>query len=89
MTLKSHLRLPAGAPETCEELARLYLPRKIRDKIGQRNATQVVDWLAVRAQTKDQIEFLDLVSDLLDEYESQFSKIEYSSEPLELLRYKS
>jgi HTH-type transcriptional regulator/antitoxin HigA len=87
MTTKSHLSLPADAPETYEELARIYVPRKIHDKIGQRNATEVVDWLAVRAKTADQVEFLDLVSDLLDEYERQLLKIEDSSEPVELLQY--
>jgi antitoxin component HigA of HigAB toxin-antitoxin module len=87
MTIKSRLSLPADAPETYEELAMIYVPRKIHDKIGQRNATEVVDWLAIRAKTKDQVEFLDLVSDLLDEYECQFSKIDNSSDPLELLQY--
>lgn len=50
------------------------MPRKIHNKIGQQNAAEVVDWLTVRANTTDQVEFLDLVSDLLDEYESQFLK---------------
>jgi antitoxin component HigA of HigAB toxin-antitoxin module len=87
MTIKSNLSLPTDAPETYEELARIYVPRKIHDKIGQRNATEVVDWLAMRAQTSDQVEFLDLVSDLLDEYERQFLKIDDPSDPLELLQY--
>jgi hypothetical protein len=47
MTIKRHLSLPADAPETYEELARLYVLRRIHDKIGQQNATEVVDWLAV------------------------------------------
>jgi HTH-type transcriptional regulator / antitoxin HigA len=87
MTIKSHLSLPPNAPETYEELARIYVPRKIHDRIGQRSATEVVDWLAIRAQTPDQVEFLDLVSDLLDEYERQFIKIDDPSDPLELLLY--
>ena len=87
MTIKSHLSQPGDAPETYEELTRIYAPRKIHDKIGQRNATEVVDWLAIRAKTKDQVEFLDLVSDLLDEYERQFPEIDNSSDPLELLQY--
>jgi HTH-type transcriptional regulator/antitoxin HigA len=87
MTIKSRLSLPPDAPETYEELARLYVPRKIYDKVGQQNATEVVDWLAVRAHTDDQVEFLDLVSDLLDEYESQFVKHDEPSDPLELLQY--
>ena len=87
MTTKSHLSLPADAPETYEELARIYVPRKFHDKVGQRNATEVVDWLAVRAKTADQVEFLDLVSDLLDEYERQFLKTGDPTDPLELLQY--
>jgi antitoxin component HigA of HigAB toxin-antitoxin module len=87
MTAKSHLSLPPDAPETYEELARIYVPRKIHDKIGQQNATEVVDWLAIRAQTPDQVEYLDLVSDLLDEYERQFLKVDHASDPLELLQY--
>ena|SRR5271165_5948869 len=87
MTIKSHFSLPIDAPETYEELARIYVPRKVHDKIGQRNATEVVDWLAVRAQTPDQVKFLDLVSDLLDEYERQFLKSDNSSDPLELLQH--
>jgi hypothetical protein len=39
------------------------------------------------AQTPDQLEFLDLVSDLLGEYERQFLKIDDSSDPFELLQY--
>jgi HTH-type transcriptional regulator/antitoxin HigA len=87
MTTKSHLSLPPDAPETYEELAGILMPRKIHDKIGQRNATEMVDWLAVRAQTPDQVEYLDFVSDLLDEYERQFLKVDDASDPLELLQY--
>jgi antitoxin component HigA of HigAB toxin-antitoxin module len=87
MTTKPNLSLPPDAPETYEELARIYVPRKIHDKIGQRNATEIVDWLAIRARTPDQVEFLDLVSDLLDEYERQFLKVDNASDPLELLQY--
>jgi HTH-type transcriptional regulator / antitoxin HigA len=87
MTTKIHRDLPADAPESYEELARLYIPRKIHDKIGQQNATEVVDWLSIRAHTADQIEFLDFVSDLLDEYESQFLKDSAPGDPLEVLRY--
>ncbi|HYY27810.1 MAG TPA: hypothetical protein VE860_07700, partial [Chthoniobacterales bacterium] len=78
---------PAKAPETYEELARLYVPRKIHDKIGQQAATEIVDWLSIRAETKDQIEFLDFVSDLLNEYESQKEKRDALADPFEVLRY--
>jgi HTH-type transcriptional regulator / antitoxin HigA len=87
MTIKGQLSLPANPPETYEELARLYVPRKIHDSVGQKNATTVIDWLSIRAHTKDQIEFLDLVSDLLDEYESQFLKEDNPIDPTQLLRH--
>jgi HTH-type transcriptional regulator/antitoxin HigA len=87
MKTKIHRDFPSDAPETYEELARLFMPRKIHDKIGQQNATEVVDWLSVRAHTADQIEFLDFVSDLLDEYESHFLKDPAPGDPVELLCY--
>jgi HTH-type transcriptional regulator/antitoxin HigA len=85
--MKGQLSLPANQPETYEELARLYVPRKIHDSVGQKNATTVIDWLSIRAHTKDQIEFLDLVSDLLDEYESQFLQEDNPIDPTQLLRH--
>jgi HTH-type transcriptional regulator / antitoxin HigA len=87
MKKRQHLELPANAPETYEELARLYVPRKIHDKVSAQNATELLDWLAVRAHSRDQVEFLDLVSDLLEQYESQFAKNDRPSDPLELLCY--
>jgi HTH-type transcriptional regulator / antitoxin HigA len=87
MKTRQHLELPANAPETYEELARLYVPRKIHDKVSAQSATELVDWLAVRAHSADQIEFLDLVSDLLDQYESQFVKNDGPTDPVELLCY--
>jgi HTH-type transcriptional regulator / antitoxin HigA len=72
MKPKIRNQFPDDAPETYEDLARLYVPRRIIDEIGRQTATEFIDWLSVRAQNKDQIEFLDFVSDLLGEYEDQF-----------------
>ena len=63
------------------------MPRPITDEVGQQAATELIDWLAVRAKNKDQIEFLDFISDLLSEYESRFEKPEKPAIPSELLRY--
>ena len=87
MKPKTRSRFPNDAPETYEELARLYVPRPITDEIGQQAATELIDWLSVQAKNKDQIEFLDFVSDLLSEYETRFEKLEKPAIPFELLRY--
>jgi hypothetical protein len=57
MRTKHTSRLPREASKTYEELVRLYIPRKIHDEVGRQNATELVDWLAVRAITPDQVEF--------------------------------
>ena len=87
MKTKSKRELPENAPETYEELVRFYAPRKIHDRIAQQNATEIVDWLAVRAHTTDQVEFLDLISDLLEEYESELPTNLPPADRLEVLRH--
>ncbi len=52
MRPKIHDDFPARAPETYEELARFYVPRKIHDRISQQAATELIDWLSVRAHNK-------------------------------------
>ena len=83
----SHLNLPAKAPESYEELARIYLPRKIHDPVAYQNAIEVVRWLSLRAENKDQIEFLDLISDLTDAYEAQILEEDLPASPVELLNF--
>ena len=84
---KHSLNLPAEVPQGYEELVRLYPPRKIHDKVDHENATQVADWIALHAKNAAQLDYLELLGDLLDEYESQETKPFKSSEPLELLNY--
>jgi HTH-type transcriptional regulator/antitoxin HigA len=82
----THLSLPADAPETYEELVRLYPPRKIHDQIELENATEVADWIALRAKNDDQLDYLELLGDLMDEYENA-GKADKTSSPLEILNY--
>src|ERR1700732_1804942 len=85
-----HVSLPAEAPETYEELVRLYPPRKIHDQIELENATEVADWIALRAKNDAQLDYLELLGDLLDEYENQAAKSarqDKGSTPIELLNY--
>lgn len=81
-----HLSLPAETPETYEELVRLYPPRKIHDQIELENATEVADWIALRAKNDAQLDYLELLGDLLDEYENT-GKFSRPSAPLEMLNY--
>jgi HTH-type transcriptional regulator/antitoxin HigA len=86
MTTK-HLNLPAEVPKTYEELVRLYPPRKIHDQVELENATEVADWLAVRAKNDAQFDYLELLGDLMDEYEKPLGKGDKPADPLEMLRY--
>jgi HTH-type transcriptional regulator / antitoxin HigA len=81
-----HLSLPAETPETYEELVRLYPPRKIHDQVELENATEVADWIALRARNDAQLDYLELLGDLLDEYENA-GKSNRPSTPLEMLTY--
>jgi HTH-type transcriptional regulator/antitoxin HigA len=82
----THFGLPADAPETYEELVRLYPPRKIHDQVELEAATEVADWIALRAKNGAQLDYLELLGDLMDEYENA-GKPDKASSPLELLNY--
>jgi HTH-type transcriptional regulator / antitoxin HigA len=83
----NHIALPAEVPQTYEELVRLYPPRKIHDQVALENATEVADWLSLRAKNDAQLDYLELLGDLLDEYETATAKPEKTPDPLEMLRY--
>lgn len=82
----THHSLPAEAPETYDELVRLYPPRKIHDQVELENATEVADWIALRAKNDAQLDYLELLGDLMDEYENA-GKPDKPSSPLEILNY--
>ncbi len=58
-------------PKTYEALCREHLPRPIHDKAELENATEIVDFLAGHALNADQEDYLDLLSDLVAEYEEE------------------
>ena len=82
----THFSLPADAPETYEELVRLYPPRKIHDQVELEAATEVADWMALRAKNDAQLDYLELLGDLMDEYENA-GKHDKASSPVELLNF--
>jgi hypothetical protein len=63
--------LPEKAPEAFEDLTKLYLPRKLQDRLGYERALVVIDWLALQAHTKDQRTFLSVLRELVADYELQ------------------
>jgi HTH-type transcriptional regulator/antitoxin HigA len=87
MTTTTHFSLPAEAPETYEGLVRIYPPRKIHDQIELENATEVADWIALRAKNDAQLDYLETLGLVLDEYENRSAKPEKASSPLEMLNY--
>ena len=86
--MKAHpANLPRAKPHSYQELVRVYLPRKIHDHLGYQQAVEVVDWLAGHDLNPDQEYFLDLVSDLVVEYESQQGAHDGLASPVELLQF--
>jgi len=65
----SKIELPKKAPETFEELCRLFLPRPIHDEAENEEMIRVMDWIAVRAHNRDQFDYAKMLGDLVTEYE--------------------
>ena len=86
MTTK-HVNLPAEVPNTYEDLVRLYPPRKIHDQVELENVTEIADWLALRAKNDAQLDYLELLGDLIDQYESLPAETDKPANPLKILRY--
>jgi HTH-type transcriptional regulator/antitoxin HigA len=75
-------------PATYEELCRVYLPRKIRDKAECQKATVVIDALSTwKGLNKDQLDYLELVGDLINEFEKDHVPQPENASPVEVLRY--
>lgn len=63
------------------------MPRKIHDAAAYQDAVEVVDWLAGHELNPDQEDYLDLVSDLVAEYEVQQSRHDGPVSPVEPLSF--
>jgi len=70
-TTKQTWKTFAEVPRTYEALCQGHLPRPIHDKIDLENATEIVDFLAGHQLNADQEDYLDLLSDLVEEYEAK------------------
>ena len=63
--------LPDQAPKTYEELCRLHLPRPLHDRHEYEIASKIVDWIAVRAVNSDQEDYVRVIGDLVNDYETE------------------
>jgi len=74
-TAKNTWKSITEVPKTYEALSRFHLPRPIHDKIELENTTEIVDFLAGHKLNADQEDYLDLLSDLVAEYEEEHSPL--------------
>jgi hypothetical protein len=65
----SKIEIPQKTPETFEEFGRLFLPRPIHDEAENAEMIRFMDWIAVRAQNRDQFDYAKMLGDLVTEYE--------------------
>jgi len=79
-------RLENHAPPAAKELCKRYLPRKIHDDAEDQQATAVVDALAGDDLNQDQEDYLDLVSDLVDEYDRATRRQPKEASPIDVLK---
>jgi antitoxin component HigA of HigAB toxin-antitoxin module len=81
------MAFPDKAPETYAELVKIWAPRKIRHQKACDWVFQLVQWLALRAENQDQADYLELISNLIMDFEETFHPPETPATPLELLKF--
>lgn len=62
-------------PTSYSELVAFHLPRPIHDDVAYRNTVEVIDALAGHELTKDQEDYLEMLSQLVESYESATSTL--------------
>ena len=67
----SKIEIPKEAPETFEELCKLFLPRPIHDEAENAEMIRVMDWIAVRAQKQASVQMLLEARAVVDQVESE------------------
>ncbi len=86
-TRKKLLKLTA-IPTDYAGLVSMLPLRPIRDLIDAENATEIIDAMAGHELNVDQADYLDVLSDLLDRYESENDPVLTAAyTPLRRLRY--
>lgn len=61
----------SSLPKNYNALVRLFAPRPIRDRVGYDNTVELVDAMAGHALNRDQEDYLEILSRLIESYEAQ------------------
>jgi HTH-type transcriptional regulator / antitoxin HigA len=79
----------SNLPRTFDELNVRHTLRPIQDRVDLENAQEIADALAVLPRrTKDQEDYLETLSTLIEKYEQEQNTIDISSlDPIEVLRF--
>jgi HTH-type transcriptional regulator/antitoxin HigA len=74
-------------PETCAELAGLFMPRPLHDEMEYRSALGVLDAMAGFEMNADQTDYFEAVATFVEKYEAGHHSLEAMElSPIELLR---
>jgi HTH-type transcriptional regulator/antitoxin HigA len=87
MTKAKNLALPDELPQTYAGLVALHLPRPIHDEVGYQNTVQMIDALAGDRLNRDQDDYLEILSQLVEAYENEKVKRPRRLAGLDLVRY--
>jgi HTH-type transcriptional regulator / antitoxin HigA len=76
-------------PTSFDDLSELHALRPIQDKVDFENAQEIADQLAILdRRTRDQNDYLETLSTLMEKYENEHSPIETRDlKPVETLKY--
>jgi HTH-type transcriptional regulator/antitoxin HigA len=74
-------------PTTFEELVSIHMLRPIHDNVGYTNACEMLDRLSGLALAKDQEEYLEALTLLVEDYEGEPELTRKKATALEVLRY--
>lgn len=86
MTKVAQLASPRELPKTYSALVALHVPRPIHDKVGYENTVALVDALAGTRLNKDQEDYLEILSRLIEAYEDEHVKQPRMITGIELVR---
>jgi HTH-type transcriptional regulator/antitoxin HigA len=87
MTKAIQLALPDGLPETYTDLVAILVPRPIHDKVSYDNTVAVIDALAGKNLNRDQEDYLEILSQLVEAYEEAHLKPYPRASGIELLKF--
>jgi len=74
-------------PKTYDALVALHMPRPLHDNVSYNNAVEIVHALVGFKLNRDQQDYLDLMSKLIEDYERETHPVPDKLAPLDALRF--